>query len=101
MEWQCANFVFHNVEVLDGMFSCVAEIRGEQERWFLNLYYDVEENNLSLENCNDILYNSYFETYSVEDIGDLLSEYGFELRAAIRQYIRENGDVVFCDTPLL
>ena len=66
--WKCE---FYDTENLDGYFSGVLYLYTNSRRYIMSFGYDIEFGSLKLMNCRDLLYNSYGETYSQEELTDL------------------------------
>lgn len=69
--WKCE---FYDTENLDGYFSGVLYLYTNNRRYIMSFGYDIEFGSLKLMNCRDLLYNSYGEMYSQEEIADLYTE---------------------------
>lgn len=71
MEWKCE---FYDTENLDGYFSGVLFLYTNNKRYILSFGYDIEFETIKLMNCNNIIYNSYGDIYSDEEIAEIYAE---------------------------
>jgi len=81
---------FYDVEFLDGYFSGTFFLFDKNERVVLDFGYDVEFEILTLQNCKNPLYNSFFQYYRSEQIADLQFDYSEQIKIRIREYLLLN-----------
>lgn len=86
---------FRNVEVIDGYFSGVAYIYESNKRYIVDVSYDIEFEKLDINNCSDVLYNSYMDEYNADELEELKSRDYYFLKSEIQDFIRQNGPLVF------
>lgn len=81
---------FQDIEYLDGYFSGTLYLYAENQRIVLDFGYDVEFESLSLQNCKNPLYNSFFQNYKPEQIADFRCKYGVQIKTYILEYLKLN-----------
>lgn len=81
---------FYDIEFLDGYFSGSLFLFDGKRRIILDFGYDVESQTLTLQNCKNPAYNSFFEYYTSEEIADFRCEYDAHIKLYIQEYLLLN-----------
>lgn len=78
---------FYDVENMDGYFSGTMYLFVDNKRYILDFGYDIEFKNLTLFNCSSLLYNSYKEHYTDDELENIKRYYSDVIFMEIYNYI--------------
>ena len=83
------NCEFFNTECIDGYFSGTIYLyEGNNKRYILDFGYDIEFEKPILGNCDNFLFNSNNEHYTIEEISDILTSNYYLLIEEFKYYIK-------------
>lgn len=81
---------FYDIEFIDGYLSGMIFVFDRKQRIILDFGYDVEFQTLTLQNCKNPVYNSFFEYYTSEEITDFICEYDAYIKIRVQEYLLLN-----------
>ena len=72
---------------MEGYFSGTMYLFVNNKRYILDFGYDIEFKNLTLFNCSSLLYNSYKEYYTDDELENIKKYYSDVIFMEIYNYI--------------